>query len=464
MKNTGIRGNTQVDMEEDSIFDITGTFHRKPLPSSNISFSSQEGMVIFQEAMKEGNISTPFFDLIQAFQTQGYYSFCGLGSLTMALNSLLIDPKRKIHGIWRWFDESMLNCCDPIERVKLKGISLPKLHCLARCQGASSLLKFASDFTEDSLRADILSVVRDDDRDCNDNGSSSCNSSSGSSSSSTSSSSGSSNRCVLIASYDRRVLGQTGSGHFSPIGGYHAGRDLVLILDAARFKYPPHWIKLATLYEAMLTEDEETKKSRGYLLVARPTEEGDSIFEEMKASTQAGDNHENKNSCCSGDKSIRNCSESCTAPNSSSSSIHECKMCAAYTYRKAAHDSMNKKGTAIKGERHHKDDHEDNSDNDTGQISNKNDNARGKISVNTDDDGVSSSFIATVDIIHEWIHHVYKKRIKDNDTVIKNYVRGISMGVGISTVVAFIFYSFQRPKSSNLTLEEMNQLRIPNSW
>ena len=125
---------------------------------------------------------------------------------------------------------------------------------------------------------------------------------------------------------------------------------------------------------------------------------------------------------------------------------------------------MNKKGTAIKGERHHKDDHEDNSDNDTGQISNKNDNARGKISVNTDDDGVSSCFIATVDIIHEWIHHVYKKRIKDNDTVIKNYVRGISMGVGIRTVVAFIFYSFQRPKSSNLTLEEMNQLRIPNSW
>lgn len=32
-----------------------------------------------------------------------------------------------------------------------------------------------------------------------------------------------------------------GDGHFSPIGGYHAGRDLVLILDTARFKYPPHW-------------------------------------------------------------------------------------------------------------------------------------------------------------------------------------------------------------------------------
>ncbi len=28
----------------------------------------------------------------------------------------------------------------------------------------------------------------------------------------------------------------TGDGHFSPIGGYHAGRDLALILDTARFK------------------------------------------------------------------------------------------------------------------------------------------------------------------------------------------------------------------------------------
>jgi hypothetical protein len=30
-----------------------------------------------------------------------------------------------------------------------------------------------------------------------------------------------------------------GDGHFSPVGGYHAGKDLVLILDTARFKYPP---------------------------------------------------------------------------------------------------------------------------------------------------------------------------------------------------------------------------------
>lgn len=56
---------------------------------------------------------------------------------------------------------------------------------------------------------------------------------------------------------------QTGSGHFSPIGGYHAGKDMVLILDVARFKYPPHWVPLSLLWEAMNTVDEATGHRRG---------------------------------------------------------------------------------------------------------------------------------------------------------------------------------------------------------
>ena len=56
---------------------------------------------------------------------------------------------------------------------------------------------------------------------------------------------------------------QTGSGHFSPIGGYHAGRDMVLILDVARFKYPPHWVPLTLLWDAMSTIDNATGQQRG---------------------------------------------------------------------------------------------------------------------------------------------------------------------------------------------------------
>jgi hypothetical protein len=37
--------------------------------------------------------------------------------------------------------------------------------------------------------------------------------------------------CCVQVSYTRKAFGQTGDGHFSPIGGYHSARDLVLILD-----------------------------------------------------------------------------------------------------------------------------------------------------------------------------------------------------------------------------------------
>lgn len=40
----------------------------------------------------------------------------------------------------------------------------------------------------------------------------------------------------------RAKLGQSGSGHFSPIGAFDRDTDMVLIMDVARFKYPPHWV------------------------------------------------------------------------------------------------------------------------------------------------------------------------------------------------------------------------------
>ncbi len=63
---------------------------------------------------------------------------------------------------------------------------------------------------------------------------------------------------VIVLTYSRGVLGQTGTGHFSPLGGYHPGRDLVLILDTARFKYPPHWVSLPLICQAMHEIDPDT--------------------------------------------------------------------------------------------------------------------------------------------------------------------------------------------------------------
>jgi glutathione gamma-glutamylcysteinyltransferase len=123
--------------------------------------------------------------------------------------------------------------------VRERGLDLDELGCLARCNGADVALSRADAGGLDAWR----SAVRD----------------------------AASGNTVLIAAYDRKLLDQTGSGHFSPIGGHHAARDLVLVLDVARFKYPPHWVAAEKLFAAMQSHDPTTGKSRGWLaLRARP--------------------------------------------------------------------------------------------------------------------------------------------------------------------------------------------------
>jgi len=71
-------------------------------------------------------------------------------------------------------------------------------------------------------------------------------------------------RECIVTCYSRALLGQSGSGHFSPIGGYHEETDSVLILDVARFKYPPHWARLEDVTAGMLDLDPDTGRPRGW--------------------------------------------------------------------------------------------------------------------------------------------------------------------------------------------------------
>ena len=42
---------------------------------------------------------------------------------------------------------------------------------------------------------------------------------------------------------------------------------MALVLDVARFKYPPHWVPLKLLWEAMDTVDGDSSRPRGYVFV-----------------------------------------------------------------------------------------------------------------------------------------------------------------------------------------------------
>src|SRR6185436_17300734 len=77
-----------------------------------------------------------------------------------------------------------------------------------------------------------------------------------------------SNDYVLI-DFLRAELGQDFGAHWSPLAAYHAKSDRFLVLDVARFRYPPYWATAADLFRAMNTTDPDSGKSRGYVLVSK---------------------------------------------------------------------------------------------------------------------------------------------------------------------------------------------------
>lgn len=127
--------------------------------------------------------------------------------------------------------------------MKKTGITFTTFACLAKCQGLRVETVFGSNSTIDEFRRVVKQT---------------CTAPSDIQTQPT---------AFLIVSYTRKVIGQTGTGHFSPIGAYDESSDLVLVLDTARFKYGPHWIPLALMFEALQPLDPDTNKSRGYMIL-----------------------------------------------------------------------------------------------------------------------------------------------------------------------------------------------------
>lgn len=73
--------------------------------------------------------------------------------------------------------------------------------------------------------------------------------------------------CHMVVSFHRQSLGQTGIGHFSPIGAYNPERRMALVLDVARFKYPTYWAPVDALWGAMEPIDGDTGFPRGYIML-----------------------------------------------------------------------------------------------------------------------------------------------------------------------------------------------------
>lgn len=228
------------------------SFHKRPLPSNLIALSSKKGKQLFREALDAGTLES-YFPLAEQFITQSEPSYCSISSLAMVLNALNYDPKRIWKGSWRWVSEEMLHCesknlCGHSEeKVRKTGMNFAEFETLTRCHGVGirgfrachpAQFSCGSEGFEHFYKT-VEAISRSDK-----------------------------NNLFLIANYSRKRLSQTGDGHFSPIAAFHEKEEYVLVLDVARFKYPPYWVKIRDLWDAMAVIDTATNEPRGYFLIA----------------------------------------------------------------------------------------------------------------------------------------------------------------------------------------------------
>jgi glutathione gamma-glutamylcysteinyltransferase len=213
------------------------TFYRRDLPLKLIKFNSSKGKQLFKNALKQGNAEI-YFSLAGNFVNQSEPAFCGLGSLVMVLNALEVDPNKRWKGVWRWYADELLECKPPLGKIREKGLNLQELADLGRCNGLAIKNKRVDQTSFVEFQRNVLESVRSNDK-------------------------------YIITNFSRKELGQTGDGHFSPIGAYDDVEGKVLVLDTARFKYPSYFVGIRELYQAMNSIDADSRLKRGYLLLTR---------------------------------------------------------------------------------------------------------------------------------------------------------------------------------------------------
>ena len=212
-----------------------------PLPANLIDFNSPAG----ERYLIEASANADYFPLASQFVTQKTQAYCGIASLTMVLNALGAKaPSAPEYEPYNYFtQDNVLNAqTDAIltrEVLARQGTTLDQLGAIVAHHGLASEVHHAGDETLEAFRAlahDSLSVG---------------------------------GRYVIV-NYLRKALGQQIGGHISPLAAYDEKQDKFLIMDVARYKYPPVWVASADLYAAMNTPDlVNAGKTRGYVLVSK---------------------------------------------------------------------------------------------------------------------------------------------------------------------------------------------------
>lgn len=177
------------------------------------------------QSLAERDYAKDFASLAQGFRPQSYRSFCGPATLATVLRAYGVASSDQT-SVFPHFSSRL--------KAFYSGMKLAELNGLAQSAGLSTELVYADSLSLDDFRERLkTNLARAGD--------------------------------FVIVNYDRRVLGQAGAGHISPVAAYDPAEDSFLVLDEAAYRYPFTWVPAALLYAAARTQDGD--RFRGVLFV-----------------------------------------------------------------------------------------------------------------------------------------------------------------------------------------------------
>ena len=230
--------------------------------SQLVNWNSEQGI----QRLSESQYKIDFFQLANHFQTQPNGILCGPTSASIVLNAMRLgkkddrlpytkfdkqdgkyiptgfDPRinmyRPDNFIGSLTDEVKTRAQifgEPIDSKPDFGLQIRQLHGMFLAHGAVSSLRVVNDeISIDNMRSEMVSNLQSKDD-------------------------------FVVINYARKLLGQEGPGHISPLGAYHKASDSFLILDVTSYEHNWVWVSAASLYQAMNSFD--TVENRGYLLI-----------------------------------------------------------------------------------------------------------------------------------------------------------------------------------------------------
>ncbi len=177
--------------------------------------------------------------------TQKTQAYCGVASMVMVLNALRAPaPSTPEYEPYHTFTQDNLlsestDAILPRDVLARQGMTLDQLGKLLALHPVAIEVHHAGDESLDAFRSAARDYLRTKDH-------------------------------FVLVNYLRKAIGQQVGGHISPLAAYDAQADRFLILDVARYKYPPVWVKASDLFDAMNTTDAANDdKTRGYVLISK---------------------------------------------------------------------------------------------------------------------------------------------------------------------------------------------------